>query len=288
MSELLVDRKYNVFWLSRERHIKAEIPRYKWDYKNKEIDIQALEKADIIIHLAGSNIGDELWSTRKKQEIVESRVETAKLLLEKLKSLNKKPEAFITASAVGFYGMLTVDKIFTEEDMPAHNDFLSQTCKKWEEAAFCFQDELNIRTIAIRTSFVISTKSEAFKKMVIPVRFGLAAPLGTGNQYTSWIHLEDICGIYLKAIEDSTMQGVYNASAPEHVTNKEFMHSLAKEMRRPFILPNVPKFILKLFMGEASGTILEGSRISSQKIIDKGYEFQYSTVEKAFRNSLNL
>jgi uncharacterized protein (TIGR01777 family) len=287
LSEMLLEKGYKVIWLSRERYIKAEIPRYRWDYRKGEIDIEALEQADVVVHLAGSNLGDDSWTRRKKQKIVESRVLTTKLLLDTYKSLNKKPDAFISASAVGYYGMHSDDNIYNEEDQPARNDFLSRTCKKWESATFQFQEELGVRTVALRTSFVISKESEAFKKMVLPTRFGLGAPMGSGKQYMSWIHLNDLCNLYIKSIEDDMMSGIYNAAAPQHTTNKELMRSIAKELKRPFIIPRIPSFLMKLIMGESAGMVLEGSRVSSQKAIDSGFKFQYPSIKEAIQVSLN-
>lgn len=286
LTEMLKAKGYSVIWLSRKRNIKAEIPRYSWDYRKGEIDTEALKQANIVVHLAGSNLGDGSWTKAKKQEIVESRILTTKLLLQTYKSLNIQPEAFISASAVGYYGMHTDDNIYTEESPPARNDFLSRTCKKWESAAFQFNEELKIRVVALRTSFVISKESEAFKKMILPTRFGLGAPMGDGKQYMSWIHIDDLCNLYIKSIEDSSMSGVYNAVAPHFSTNKEFMHTLAKELNRPYIIPGIPSFLLKLIMGEASGMILEGIQVSSQKVIDSGYKFLYPTVKEAIHASL--
>ncbi|HBT85615.1 MAG TPA: TIGR01777 family protein [Porphyromonadaceae bacterium] len=286
LSELLIEKGYKVIWLSRERYVKAVIPRYRWDYRKGEIDSEALEQADIIIHLSGSNLGEGAWTRSKKQTIVESRVLTARLLLDTLKKLDKKPEAFISASAVGYYGMHTDEKVYDEDDLPARNDFLSRTCKKWEAAAFNFKKELDTRTVALRTSFVIYKNSPALNKLKLPVKFGLGAPIGTGKQFFSWIHLDDLCRLYIKSVEDVGMEGVFNAVSPDQITNAEFMRLLAKEMKRPFFLPNIPAFILRIIMGEASGMVLEGSRISSQKVIDKGYKFKFDTFIEAIKESL--
>lgn len=281
LSKLLVEKGYKVLWLSRERNINADIPRYRWEYQHSIIDKEAVEQADIIIHLAGSNLGEDRWTRQKKQEIVDSRVQTAKLLFDTAKTLDKKPEAFISASAVGYYGVKTSEKIFTEKDIPSESHFLIRTCREWEAAAFKFQEELGVRTVVVRTGVVISKNSEAFKKMMLPTRFGLVSPLGNGEQYFSWIHIDDLCNIYLKAMEDVAMQGAYNGVAPEFITNSDFMHTLAKAMKRPFIMPKVPPFLMRLIMGEAADMILGGSRISSKKIEESGYEFQFSTAEKA-------
>lgn len=286
LSELFLDKGYKVIWFSRERFIKAYIPRYRWDYRKGEIDFMAVEQADIIIHLAGYNLGEGYWTRVRKQRIVESRVLTARLILDTLKKLNKKPEAFISASAVGYYGMHTDNKTYSENDLPAKNDFLSRTCKKWEAAAFRFKQEEDIRTVVLRTPFVISNQSSAFKKIRLPVRFGFGAPLGKGKQFISWIHLEDICGLYIKAVEDITMEGVYNAVSPDQITNTEFMRNLAKEMNRPFIMPNVPAFLIRIIMGEAAGMILEGSQVSPQKVIDTGFRFKFNSIKEAIKASI--
>ncbi|MDO5523781.1 MAG: TIGR01777 family oxidoreductase [Bacteroidia bacterium] len=286
LSRLLIEKGYKVIWLSRERYIKAEIPRYRWDYQRNEIEKEALEQADVIVHLAGSNLGEDSWTRLKKQKIVESRVQTAQLLIDTLKSMNKKPEAFISASAIGYYGKKTTDKIYTEEDDSTESDFLSRTCRKWEDAAFQFQHELDVRTVVLRTGFVISKNSEAFRKMVLPTRFGLGAPIGSGEQYLSWIHIDDLCHMYLKAVEDTEMQGAYNAVSPEFITNADFMYTLAKSMKRPFFMPHVPAFFMRLLMGEAAGLILKGNRVSAEKIQNAGYEFQYNSSEEAIKASL--
>ncbi len=287
LTKLLTERDYKVIWLSRERNVKGQIPRYRWDYRRGEIDEEAVDRTNAIVHLAGSNLGEGTWTRVKKQLIVESRVQTTNLLLKTMKKRGKQLDAFISASAVGFYGMVTQDQVFTEEDVPARNDFLSRTCKKWEAAAFDFQEQLDTRTVVLRTAFVLSKDSDAFKKMVLPTRFGLGAPLGTGKQTMPWIHIDDLCRMYLKAIEDSSMNGVYNAAAPEHTTNREFMRLLAKGMNRPFLFPMVPGFLLRLFMGESAGMVLEGSPVSSNKILDKGFSFIYPVAETAIKATLD-
>jgi uncharacterized protein (TIGR01777 family) len=286
LSELLVGKGYKVIWLSRERYVKAHIPRYRWDYRKGEIDTEAVQQADVIVHLAGTNIGDSSWTRLRKQKIVESRVQTAKLLLETVRGFDKKPEAFISASAIGFYGQETGEKIFTEEDNPESSDFLSRTCRKWEAEAFRFRDELNVRVAVLRTAFVISKESEAFAKMALFTRFGLGMRMGSGKQYLNWIHLDDLCLLYLKAVEDISMQGAYNAVAPESVTNAGFMKTLAKEMKRPFFMPSLPAFLFRAFTGQAADMLLYGSRISSQKVRDAGYDFVYPTVREAIASSL--
>ena len=287
LTQLLKEKGYEVIWLSRDRHVRGETPRYRWDYRIGEIDTEAIDRADIIVHLAGAGVGDRRWSVARKNTIVNSRVLTAKLLFDTIKERGKKIEAFISASAIGYYGNKTTDRIFTEEDILNEPDFLATTCRQWEEAAQPFEEVLDIRTVIVRTGFVISKNSEALKKMVIPTKMGLGSPIGSGRQYMSWIQLNDLCGIYLKAIEDESMRGIYNAVAPEYISNRSFMRRLARTLRRPFFMPNIPSFVMKLVMGESAGLILGGSRISSDKVVAAGYDFKYKSTKKALRASVD-
>lgn len=286
LSKLLIERGYDVIWLSRERHIKAEIPRYKWNLLTGKIDKDALEEADVIVHLAGVGIADRRWTDKRKRMIVGSRVNTAHLILDKLKEMGIKVDAFISASAIGYYGAVTSDRVFTEEDEHDDKDFLSETCYKWEQQANLFTTDLGIRSVSIRTGVVLSRNSELIKKAVLPTKFGLAAPLGKGSQYMPWIHIDDLCEIYIKAIEDKTMTGAYNGVAPEDCTNAEFMKTVANVLKKPMFLPHVPGFVLKQILGESAQIILEGSRVSSLKIQDAGYEFKYKTLNRALKNIL--
>lgn len=284
LSELLIAEGYKVYWLSRTKNLNAVIPAYSWDYTVWEIDTDVLEKVDIIIHLAGENIGNERWSDEKKARIMNSRVESTTLLQEALRELDLKPEVFISASAVGIYGKKTTEKIYVENDQTGAQDFLAQVCLEWENATQKINKVLGSRTIMIRTGMVLSPESEAFNKMYLPAKFGLGAPFGNGKQYLPWIHIDDLCRVYLKAIEDVTMQGAYNAVSPQHTTNKEFMKTLSRVLKRPRLLPFVPGFILKLMMGEAASLVLGGSRVSSNKIQEKGFVFQYEEAESAIRD----
>ena len=286
LSDMLIKKGYDVIWLSREKHIKAEIPRYKWDLLKGEVDKEALEEADVIVHLAGVGIAEGRWTEARKRMIVGSRVRSAHILLDKLKELDTKIDAFISASAVGYYGATTTDKVYTEEDKHDENDFLGVTCYNWEEQAKQFTTDLGIRSVSIRTGVVISKESELIKKAVLPTKFWLGAPLGKGSQYMNWIHLDDLCRIYIKAIEDETMHGAYNAVAPEYTTNAEFMKGIASVLRKPMFFPRVPEFVFKWLLGESAQIILEGSRISSKKILKTGFRFRYKRLIDALKDIL--
>jgi uncharacterized protein (TIGR01777 family) len=275
----LLSAGYSVSHLTRSRGNVSGVRTYLWDPEKNIIDPEALEKVDYLIHLAGANIGEKRWTGRRKSEIIKSRVDSAGLLY-KVISENKIPlKAFITASAVGYYGSLTTDKIFVEGDPPA-DDFLGSVCASWEAAADLFGN-MRIRTVKIRTGVVLGKNDSALSKMMMSAKYGFLVQTGNGSQYMPWIHIDDICKIYLKAIEDPNMNGPYNAVSPQHVTHKKFVKTLARVIGKPVLQIPVPEFILRAALGEMSDVILKGSRVSSQKILDSGYRFKLSQLEDA-------
>lgn len=284
LSVKLRNKGYRVAFLSRTTGKNGDIPHYYWDLDKKIIEKEALETADYIIHLAGANIGDKRWSKQRRNLIINSRVESANLLFDKISEVRRKPEAFISASAIGYYGTTTSDKIFCETDPPA-NDFLGETCQLWEKAADNFE-KLGIRTVKIRTGIVLSKQGGVLPKMSIPTKLGIGSAIGSGRQYMPWIHIDDLCGIYIKAIEDTQMNGVYNAAAPDQPTNKDFIRILAHVLKKPLWAPAIPSLAIKIIFGQMSSLLLEGSRVSSEKIIDSGYNFLFPSLENAFTDLL--
>ena len=276
---LLKERGHKVVLLSRNRTSDTEVQTYAWDLEKGEIDKEALESADYIIHLAGENIGERRWTPKQKQLIIDSRVKTTQLIFDKIKENNIIPKAFISASATGYYGISPTDKTFKESDPPG-NDFLGNTCFQWEQAVDRFK-ELGVRTVKIRTGVVLTTQGGALAKMAAPVKMGIASALGNGRQYIPWIHIEDICAIYIKAIEDNEMNGIYNAVAPDYKTNAEFTRTLAKVLKKTYFLPNVPSVMLRLIFGKMSEIILKGNRVSAEKIMASGYRFQFPDLKGA-------
>jgi uncharacterized protein len=285
LSQQLLEKGYSVSIFSREKKMLEGIKVYLWNPEKKEVDVRAIEQADFIVHLAGENIGAKRWTEKRKKEIYDSRIRTAALIFDKARILKKKPAAFISASAVGYYGAVTSEHIFTETDPPLY-DFVSTVCVKWEEMADNF-NSIGMRVAKIRTSPVLSQKGGVLDQLKKPVEFGLAAAVGTGRQYFPWIHIDDICGIYLKAIEDVNMKGVYNAASPGHITNEELMRTLAQIMDKPFWFPKVPSFLMKLVYGEMGEVALKGSRISSEKIQAAGYQFLFPKLKPALEDVLN-
>jgi hypothetical protein len=280
----LAEKGYRVSILSKGRKKIQGIKSYYWNPATGEIDKEAVARADYIIHLAGANIGEKHWSAKRKKEIADSRVQSTRLLFQAFRQNQGRLKAFISASATGYYGSVTSEKIFTESDPPA-GDFLGSVCRQWEEAADDFEKS-GIRTVKIRTGIVLSHEGGVVAKLKLPVKFGFGAALGSGQQFMPWIHIDDLCEIYLHALEDVSMAGAYNAVAPEMATNKQFMRTMAKVLRRPFWLPNIPGLLLKLILGEMSVLVLTGSRVSSDKITKAGFVFQYPSLESALRQIL--
>lgn len=284
LSEKFKEKGYSVAILSRVSRHDTDIRSYAWNIDKSEIEKLAIETADSIIHLAGANIGDKRWSNKRRQLIIDSRIKTGKLIFEKLKENKNKPKAFISASAIGFYGTITTNKIFSETDPPS-SDFLGDTCRQWEQSADRFE-ELGIRTVKIRTGLVLTKQGGVLAKMILPINIGIGSAMGSGRQHMPWIHIDDLCGIYIKAVEDIEMNGAYNAVAPEHKTNKDFTKTLARVLKKPYWFPNIPALLLKLIFGKKSEILLKGSRVSSEKITSAGYRFKFTNLESALLDLL--
>ena len=274
LTEMLVDKNHEVVILSRNPSHKNE---FKWDLSTNYMDENALKNTDYIIHLAGAGIADERWSAQRKKVIIDSRVQSANFLFDKINELKIDLKGFISASGVGFYGAITSDKIFKETDK-AGDDFLADVCIKWEQAAQQFSAK-NIPVTILRTGIVLAEKGGALDKMKTPI----ISPLGSGKQYLPWIHLNDLCEQYIDAVEGNLI-GVFNAVAPEHHTSASFSKALAKSIKRPFVGICVPAFMLKLLFGELAVILLEGSRISAKKVTETNFKFKFPTLKKALED----
>jgi uncharacterized protein (TIGR01777 family) len=285
LTTLLLAKGYSVSILSRsEKQNKGDVFYYKWDVAKQTIDDEAILKADYIIHLAGENIAEKRWTAKRKAAIIDSREKSTQLLYSVLKKHYKKLDAFVSASAVGIYGAVNGEEICTEDMKPA-NDFLGYTCQKWEDS-IDFIENLNIRTVKIRTGLVLG-KNDGFLKKLIPLfKYRLGSALGSGKQYMPWIHVDDLCAIYLQAISDASMEGPYNAAICDNTTNTVFSKTLARVFGYSIWLPNVPAFVLKLVMGEMAKIVLTGRRVSSDKIEQTGFKFKFNNLEEALRNCL--
>ncbi len=293
LTKALLDKDYKVIILSRnpekETNSNSRLRYAKWNIEQKMIDDAAISEADHIIHLAGAGIADKRWTKKRKQEILNSRVESAALIVESLRTIPNHIKTVVSASAIGWYGediyregvKGSAGREFEETDPPAEN-FLGQTCRRWEESIEPAVG-LGKRVVKIRTGIVLSNEGGAYVEFLKPLRFGLCTILGGGRQVISWIHIDDLVRIYIMAIENEKFQGPYNAVAPQPVTNKEFILKLAKIKRgRFFIAVHVPSFVLKIVIGEVSIEVLKSTTVSCSKIHFEGFIFQYPSLDAAF------
>jgi uncharacterized protein (TIGR01777 family) len=278
-----IGNDYDVRFLTRK---KRQANEYEWDLKKKTIDESALENVSHIIHLAGANISEKRWTAERKKELIASRVDSAALLRNTLRKKEIKLKSFISASGINFYGTLTTEKIYSENDPPGH-DFLSEVVVLWERAADHFKEQnLAERVVKLRTAVVLSEKEGALKKMLPPIQYGIGSALGSGKQYMPWIHIEDICSIYEFALKNKTFHGAYNAVSPQHATNSDLTKEIAEVLKKRLFMPNVPAFVLKLLFGELANAILEGSRASSEKIQNTGFQFKFPNLKEALKDLL--
>ena len=289
LTEKLLANGYEVIIMSREAKV-SQIPNVAyaiWNVEQQTIDVDAIGKADYIIHLAGAGVADERWSKKRKQEIVDSRTNSCRLIVKTLKENSNKVQAVLCASAIGWYGAdPSLHKNGFEENDQSSTDFLGETCKAWEESIDPIS-HLGKRLVKLRTGIVLSSDGGALKEFMMPLKVGIASILGGGKQIISWIHIDDLCQMYILAIENNTMEGAYNAVAPTPVSNKHLTLTLAKLQRGNFFVAvHVPVFSLKIMLGEMSVEVLKSTTVSSYKIEKAGYHFLYPTVETALKQIL--
>ncbi|MFP5041144.1 TIGR01777 family oxidoreductase [Parasediminibacterium sp. JCM 36343] len=291
LTELLIVKGYDVIILTRskpfaKRH--ASISYALWDVEKQTIDAAAIAKADYIINLAGAGVADKRWSATRKKEIVESRVKSSALIVKALKTMPNKVACIVSASAIGWYGADTPKskQLGFLENEPADNAFLGETCRLWEESMEPVI-KLGKRLVKLRIGIVLSNEGGALPEFKNPLKVGIAAILGNGDQVISWVHIEDLCRMFVYALENENMNGAYNAVAPNPVTNNNFTIALAKIEKGSFFIPvHVPAFVLKLAMGEMSVEILKSATVSNAKIKSAGLTYKYPELEGALK-SLN-
>lgn len=289
IAKLFLEQGYKVIVLTRKisQH-QIQLPNLQyalWDVKQQTIDKSAFEQADYILHLAGAGVVDKKWTPSYQQEIVESRVNSSALLVQYLQNSQHKVKAIISASAIGWYGPDTNKSStdgFVETD-PSHESFLGNTCKLWEQSIEPVT-ALGIRLIKYRIGIVLSNEGGALAAFKQPLQFGIAGILGNGKQIVSWIHMDDLCRLFLFAIENSELQGSYNAVAPTPVSNKELTLTLAKALKGNFyIAMHVPAFVLKIMLGQRSVEVLKSTTVSVTKIKKTGFVFQYPNIKAALQ-----
>lgn len=284
LTQLLINKGYQIIILSRHpKPGSGTNPSFaKWDVDKGYIDESALANADYIIHLAGAGIADKRWTEKRKQEIVDSRVKGSALIAAALKTKPNHVKAVISASAIGWYGSDPAPgpNGYTETDQP-DSGFLGKTCSAWE-AAIDPVAETGRRLVKLRIGIVLSENGGAFVEFKKPIRMGIAAILGSGQQLVSWIHLEDLCRMFIYCLEEEKIRGAFNAVAPNPVTNKELTLEIAKQLKGKFYIPfHVPAFILKIMVGEMSIEVLKSTTASAAKIHETGFHFLYPDIEPA-------
>ncbi len=284
LSRLLQEKGYQVRHLSRRRNLQAEFPAYQWNIQRETIDKEAFDGVDYIVHLAGASLAAKRWTAAYKQVMLDSRIKGTALLINTIKSLPKRPKAFISASAIGFYGNAG-EQWMDETASPATGGFMSECCVLWEKSAQSIPD-LGLRLAILRIGIVLSSKDGALQKMMASLPLRVAAYFGDGETYYSWIHIDDMCRLFCKAIEDEAMKGIFNAVAPNPVKNKILVKTLIEASGKQVMMVPAPAFALRLAMGEMSQIVLEGSRASAQKIQEQGFDFQYPELLPALKDIL--
>ena len=287
LTKALLSKGYSVIILTRQKDKQSTVPNLSyahWDIDSMYIDGQIFEQVTHIIHLAGAGVADKRWTKKRKQEIVDSRVKSGQLLVQTLRNIPNKVQAIISASAIGWYGadpLVPNPNPFTEDQKSA-TDFLGTTCKLWEESTIPLK-EIDKRLVHIRIGIVLSKNGGALKEFIKPQKFGVAAILGNGKQVISWIHIDDLVQLFITSIEKETMQGAYNAVAPNPVSNKALTIALAKARDKFYIPIHVPSFVLKIVLGEMSVEVLKSATVSAEKLLATGFQFTYNRIEEALR-----
>jgi len=284
LTEMLAQKGYTVCLLSRQAG-EGEIKKYKWDIATNYLDEAAIANSDYIIHLAGAGVFDKRWTPAYKKEIMDSRVDSTTLLAEKIAAVPNNIKAVVCASAIGLYGFDT-GEVWQTEDSPVGGGYLAEITKNWEDAATLIE-KTGRRTVKIRIGIVLSDKGGALQELSNLIKYFVGTPLGKGTQYLSWIDIDDLCAMFIYAIENEAVIGTYNAVAPEPVTNNFLTEEIATVLKKPLWLPNIPSFMMKLIVGaEQALIILGGNRVSPKKIMDQGFKFNYPTLRSCLDHLL--
>lgn len=278
--ETLTEKGHTVHTLVRKKTGNSN--EFLWNLQENHIEDEAFHNIDSIIHLAGASIANR-WTKTYKKELYSSRVDTANLLKKYVEKHQLKLKSFISASGVNYYGTFTSNEILTEETPIRKLDFLAGLCRDWEAASLEFS-EFADRVICLRTAPVLSKKGGTLEPLKKITNLNLASPIGSGDQWMNWIHLDDLIEMYVMAVENPEMNGIYNAVADEIPNNKNFMKELTRKLNKFFIPIPIPEFIIKFILGEMSTIVLDGSRVGNQKIKSFGFQFKHPMLGEAIEN----
>ncbi|HVS13421.1 MAG TPA: TIGR01777 family oxidoreductase, partial [Thermoanaerobaculia bacterium] len=236
--------------------------------------------ADAIVHLAGENLFHRRWTERQKQVLLSSRVDTTSRLAAL--AAERRPRAFVSASAVGYYG--PSERLALDEETPPGSDFLATVCRRWEEATAA-ATAAGVRTVIARLGIVLGREDGALKQMLPPFKLGIGGPIGSGRQWVSWIHADEAAALLLFLLERESAAGPYNATAPNPVTMKELARTLGRVLRRPAVLP-VPGFALRIALGEVADVLVSGQHVVPRRAVEEGFQFHFARLEDALRDLL--
>jgi uncharacterized protein len=278
----LVKEGNQVSVLSRSERDEEGIDYFVWNIKKGTIDEKAVEGVDIVIHLAGAGIADAKWTDARKKEIIDSRIKPLKLLSQTFKNKGVKPKKVISASAIGYYGFDTKDTELTE-DSPSGKDYISKVVVQWEKAVDDFASSMTCEAVKLRIGIVLTKDGGALPQLALPIKMGVGSAIGDGQQWISWIHWKDLVNLFLNA-SSNLFKGDYNAVASHPVRNEVFVESLGKILNRPVWAPNVPKFALKLLLGERAQLVAGGNLVSNKKVFKQGFQFEFETLELALKD----
>ena len=273
-------RNYKVHYLTTSKsklHNDTNYQGFYWDPSNNEIDVACFNGVDTIINLVGASISKR-WTEAYKKEILVSRTETAKLLANAIASNNFPVQQVVSASAIGIYPS-SMTNYYEEDNEEVSTSFLGEVVTDWEAAVDEFK-ALDIAVAKIRIGLVLSMSGGALPEIAKPVKFGVGAAFGTGEQWQSWIHIDDLAELFLYVV-DNNLEGVYNGVAPNPMTNNDVTKAVAKTLHKPLILPNIPKVAMKLVLGEMHMLLFESQRVSASKIENAGFQFKFHHLEPA-------
>jgi uncharacterized protein (TIGR01777 family) len=271
LTKILELRGHEVSWLSRNPKEISQKAFY-WNPATGEIDPESVRHAECIIHLAGAGVADKRWTAEYKKEILHSRIQSTELLFNTLKQHSHQVQTFLSASAVGYYGNHPAPQ--TTELEAKGNTFLADVCEAWEMESMRM-GSIGIRIGIIRIGIILSKNGGFLKEVSFPAKYGFAAALGNGKMLTPWIDIDDLSRMFLFLLENKQLQGIYNGVAPNPASNKELTSLICKALNRPFLLPGVPEFVLKVLFGEITPMLLANQDISAAKILQTGFKFMY-------------
>jgi hypothetical protein len=282
---LLLQNGHTVHYLSTSNNKLVTNSNYKgfyWNPKTAEIDTDSLADVEVIVHLAGASVAKK-WTKSYKDEIIDSRVLSTKLLFQTLQNTPNQVKQIVSASAIGIYPD-SLTNIYHESDLDIDVSFLGNVVKLWENEVNQFE-KLQLIVSKIRIGIVLAKNGGALQEMVKPIQYGVGAAFGSGEQYQSWIHIQDLVAIFYHVIENKLPE-IYNGVSPYPVTNTELTKSIAKTLNKPFFLPNIPKFVMQLILGEMHQILFSSQHVSCRKLLDENFQFKFASLDKALNDLL--